>query len=208
MRQPLRWSLVASVLVAFLPLTVATASSSAASSSRSSCHAPRMIGLTVTAARSEAKKSGCRLRLIGASARMPRIQTIRRQSARPGQVTKLLTLTVNPLCPGTAAQGPPPGEPLLTPGPTELDTGLFIEGGALIYRSAPVCKALIGRSSAGTITVTNFAGTPIANMALTAGQLLKVTLSAGQYTITGAVSYTHLTATLARSDNIRTAGTN
>lgn len=117
---------------------------------------------------------------------MAKIQSIRTQSPRPGQVTRLLTLTVNPLCPSSVNIGPPPGEPLETPGPTELDTGLFVEGGALIYRSAPNCKDLIGRSSAGTITVTNSAGTLIAdNMALTAGQLLKITLGAGQYTITG-----------------------
>jgi hypothetical protein len=67
-----------------------------------------------------------------------------------------------------------------------LDTGLFIEGGAFIFRSAPVCKDLVGKSDAGTITVTNAAGTAIANeVALNAGQLLKITLSAGQYTITG-----------------------
>jgi hypothetical protein len=75
---------------------------------------------------------------------------------------------------------------LLTPGPTELDTGLFIQGGALIYRSVPVCKDLVGKSGAGTITVTNFGGAAIANnVAITAGQLLKITLPAGQYTITG-----------------------
>jgi hypothetical protein len=66
-----------------------------------------------------------------------------------------------------------------------LDTGLFVEGGALIYRSAPNCKDLGGKSSAGTITVTNSAGKVIADMTLTAGQLLKVTLDAGQYTISG-----------------------
>jgi len=130
--------------------------------------------------------SGCELRLNGASVRMAQIQTIRAQSPRPGQITKLLTLTVNPLCPGSVNPGPPPGEPLLTPGPTELDTGLFIEGGAFIYRSAPVCKDLVGKSNAGTITVTNAAGTVIArNMAVNAGQLLEIKLSAGQYTITG-----------------------
>lgn len=145
-----------------------------------------MIGLSVAAARGRAKTSGCQLRLSGASVRMPKIQTIRAQSARPGQITKLLTLTVNPLCPGSLNQGPPPGEPLLTPGPTELDSGLFIEGGAFIYRSAPVCKDLVGKSSAGTITVTNATGTVVANnMTVSAGQLLEITLGAGQYTITG-----------------------
>ena len=117
---------------------------------------------------------------------MASVQPIRTQSSRPGQVTKLLIVTVNPLCPGSANIGPPPGEPLVTPGPTELDAGLFIEGGAFIYRSAPICKDVVGTSSAGTITVTNAAGTVIANKtALTAGQLLKITLGAGEYTLTG-----------------------
>ena len=173
-------------LVALPSLTVAEASGPAAAITQTSCHAPRMIGLTVAAARARAKTSGCLLQLRGALVQMPKIQTIRAQSARPGQVTKLLTLTVNPLCPSSGAIGPPPGEPLLTPGPTELDCGLFIEGGALIYRSAPVCKDLVGKSSAGTITVTNAVGTVIANtMSVNAGQLLKITLSAGHYTLTG-----------------------
>ncbi len=185
-RQSLRWWLAVLALVAILPLTLTAASTAAAAAAHSSCRAPRMIGLTVTTARARAKISGCQLRLTGAAVKMPKIQTIRTQSARPGRATKFLTVTVNPLCPGSAQLGPPPGEPLLSPGPTELDTGLFIEGGAFIFRSAPVCKDLVGKSDAGTITVTNAAGTAIANeVALNAGQLLKITLSAGQYTITG-----------------------
>jgi hypothetical protein len=66
-----------------------------------------------------------------------------------------------------------------------LDAGLFVEGGAFIYRSAPNCRDLVGTSSAGTITVTNSAGVVIADTTLTSGQLLKVTLRAGQYTIAG-----------------------
>lgn len=163
-----------------------TTPGSAAASAHSSCHAPRMIGLTVTAARSRAKISGCQLRLTGASVLMPKIQTIHTQSVRPGQATKLLTVTVNPLCSGPADPGPPPGEPLLTQGQTELITGLFIEGGPLAERSAPVCKDLVGKSSTGTITITNSVGTVIANnMAITAGQLLYVNVTADQYTISG-----------------------
>jgi hypothetical protein len=182
---PRSW-LAVLALVAIFPFMVTTTSGSAAVAVRSPCHAPRMIGLTVTAARGEAEQAGCHLRLTGASVEMPKIQTIRKQSARPGQLTKLLTVTVNPLCPSSGAMGPPPGEPLLTPGPTELETGLFIEGGPFIFRSAPACKDLVGTSSAGRITVINAAGTAIAmNRTVNAGQLLKITLGAGQYTITG-----------------------
>jgi hypothetical protein len=185
-RQSLRWWLAASALVAYLPILVTATQSPAAGANHTSCHAPRVIGLTVTAARSRAKSSNCQLRLTGASVQMPRIQTIRTQSARPGALIKLLSVTVNPLCPGSANLGPPHGEPLLTPGTSGLTTGLFIEGGAFLYRSVPVCKNLVGKSSAGTITVINSVGVAIANQtALTAGQLLEVNLNAGQYTITG-----------------------
>ena len=184
MRPSLRSWLAVVTLVTVAPL-MATAPLEPAGAATHSCHAPRMVGLTVTAARSRAASSGCQLRLTGAPVKMAKIQSIRTQSPRPGQVTNLLTAAVNPLCPSSSNIGPPPGEPLETPGPTELDTGLFIEGGAFIYRSAPNCKDLVGSSSAGTITVTNSAGAVIASTTLTAGQLLKITLGAGQYTING-----------------------
>jgi len=185
-RHSLRPWLAVLALMTFLPLTFMAVSSAEAASTHSSCHAPRLIGLTVSAARNRAKTSHCELRLKGASVRMAKIQTIHAQSARPGSIRKLLSVTVNPLCPGSSEIGPPRGEPLLTPGPTVLNTGLFIEGGAFIYRSAPVCKNLVGTSSAGTITVTSAGGTVIANkMTVNAGQELEIALNAGQYTVTG-----------------------
>jgi hypothetical protein len=120
---------------------------------------------------------------------MPTIQTIHTQSVRPGLVAKSVTVSVNPLCPSSSNIGPPPGEPIIKSGPTELITGLFIEGGAFIERSAPICKKLVGKSTGGTITITNAVGTVFANnMALSAGQLLYVNVPAGVYTITGSFS--------------------
>jgi len=117
---------------------------------------------------------------------MPRIQTIHSQSERPGQVAKVVTVSINPLCPGALNPGPPPGEPIMKPGATELITGLFIEGGAHVERSAPNCKTLVGKSSAGTMTIINSVGAVMANnTALTAGQLLYINLPAGTYTISG-----------------------
>jgi hypothetical protein len=117
---------------------------------------------------------------------MPKIQTIHTQSVHPGQVAKVVTVSVNPLCPGSLNIGPPPGEPIIKSGPSELITGLFIEGGAFIDRSAPNCKVFVGKSSGGTITITNSVGTVFANdMALAPGQLLYVNVPAGAYTITG-----------------------
>ena len=140
-------------------------------------------------ARVRARAAGCALRLTGARVQMPTIQTIRTQSVGPGHVAKVVTLSVNPLCPGSLNIGPPPGEPIIKSGPTELITGLFIEGGAFIYRSAPNCKVFVGKSSGGTITITNSVGTVFANnMALSPGQLLYVNVPAGTYTITGVLT--------------------
>jgi len=174
------------VVTAILPLALTGTSSVASASSAASCRAPRMTGLTVTKARDRAAIAGCRLRLIGAKVQVPMIQTIRTQSVRPGHVATVVTVSVNPLCSGSVNPGPPPNEPIVKPGPTELITGLFIEGGAMIESSAPHCKDLVGKSSAGTITVTNSVGSVIAdNTALSEGQELYVNVPAGTYTVSG-----------------------
>lgn len=170
-----------------MPLTVA--GSPITASATTTCHAPRLTGLTVSAARIRARTAGCRLRFDGAAMQMPTIQTIRRQSVPPGRRAIVVTLEVNPLCGGAINPGPPAGEPIIKSGPPELITGLFIEGGAYIERSAPDCKAIVGMSSAGTITITNSVGTVVANnTALSAGQLLYVNVSPGMYTVSGVFS--------------------
>jgi hypothetical protein len=181
--------LVMTVIVAVMPLTLSATTTVAAASTPSTCHAPRLTGLTVTLARRHAKAAGCAVRLVGAKLQMPQIQTVRTQSVRPGGVTKKVTLTVNPLCSGAADNGPPAGEPIIEPGPTELISGLFLEGGPFLWRSAPNCKDLVEKSSPGWITVTNSAGTVIVyKRELTEGQLLHVKVPAGKYTITGVLS--------------------
>jgi hypothetical protein len=185
----LRLCVLMTLFVAAIPLTLSVATNVAAASTASTCHAPRLTGLTVTAARRRANVAGCNVRLIGAKLQMPQIQTIRTQNVRPGHVTKAVTLTVNPLCSGAADNGPPAGEPITEPGPTELISGLFIEGGPYILRSAPICKEVAEKSSPGWITVTDSAGTVIVNkMELTTGQLLYVKVPAGKYTLTGVLS--------------------
>jgi hypothetical protein len=145
-----------------------------------------MIGLTVKAARTRARVAGCQLRLTGAAVKIATVQTIHTQSVRPGKSARAVSVSVNPLCTGPAGLGPPPNEPIEKPGATELVSGLFVEGGPVVFRSAPVCKALVGKSTSGTITVTNSAGTVLANnMALTAGQLLYVNVQPGAYTVSG-----------------------
>ncbi|HEY5011049.1 MAG TPA: hypothetical protein VIH73_07820 [Acidimicrobiales bacterium] len=176
------------LIVAVMPLALSTTTVTAASTP-STCHAPRLTGLTVTVARRHAKAAGCDVRLVGAKLQMPQIQTVRTQDVRPGKVTKVVTLTINPLCSGAAENGPPAGEPIITTGPTELISGLFLEGGPFMIRSAPNCKDVVEKSSPGWITVTNSAGTVIVNkMELKQGQLLYVKVPAGKYTITGVLA--------------------
>jgi hypothetical protein len=179
---------VTSLIVAVMPLAFSV-SANVAVASTASCHAPRLTGLTVTVARRHANVAGCDVRLVGAKLQVPQIQTIRTQNVRPGRVTRVVTLSVNPLCSGAADNGPPAGEPIIKPGPTELISGLFIEGGPPLLRSAPHCKVAAEKSSPGWITVTNAAGTVIVyKMELTTGQLLHVKVPAGRYAITGVLS--------------------
>jgi len=185
-RRSLSWWLATSCAVAFLPLSLTGTPSVAAASERAACHAPRMIGLTVSVARSRAKIAGCSLRFAGARVQVPTIQTIHTQSVLPGRPARVISVSVNPLCESSVNPGPPPGEPILKAGPSEIITGLFIEGGAVMLRSAPVCKDVVGKSDGGTITITNSVGTVFADhMALTAGQLLYVNVPAGTYTVSG-----------------------
>ena len=181
------WSAIV-LLVGLLPLTLSGGSSVASAATHANCRAPRLIGLTVAAARTRAKVAGCQLQFVGAVVRMATIQTIHTQNVRPGGTAASVTVSVNPLCPTSGLIGPPQGEPIDRLGPTELITGLFIEGGPFEYRSAPVCRDLVGKSSGGTITVIDSLGAVIVSRTLTAGQLLHQMLNAGTYTITGVFS--------------------
>jgi hypothetical protein len=150
------------------------------------CRAPRLAGLVLSVARERAAKAGCHVRLVGAPVERPAIQTIRRQSPGAGQHGRILTVWVNPLCSGSAESGAPAGEPFLTQGPTELVSGLYLDGGPLRFRSAPRCSSLSGSPGAGTITVTNPAtGAIVVTKTVANGQLAKIPLSPGIYTISG-----------------------
>ncbi len=66
-------------------------------------------------------------------------------------------------------------------GPTELVSGLFLDGGPL--RHAPRCRS--GTPWAGTITVTNPAGMIIASDKVHTGKLARIRLAPGTYAIHG-----------------------
>jgi hypothetical protein len=174
-------------LSAFAPLSVA-GSSTAAVAATTFCHVPRFTDLTVSTARNRDRVAGCRLRFVGAAVQMPTIQTIHSQSVPRGPRARVVTLEVNALCGGAINPGPPAGEPIIKSGAPEIITGLFIEGGAYIERSAPNCRTIVGKSSAGTITITNLVGTFAYNMALSAGQLLNVRVPVGVYNVSGVLA--------------------
>ena len=173
---------MALVLVAVLiPASVPSAAHGA-------CRVPHLKGLTVKVARAHAANAGCSVRLRGAKVEKAAIQTISTVHGAHGDV---VTLWVNPLC-----EGLPEQEPVLTPGPSELVTGLV---GVVLTRpgdsqhttglwSEPKCHSPL---VAGTITVSNEAGTVVATKTLEEGQFAKIPLSPGTYMILGTFAHDH-----------------
>ncbi len=150
------------------------------------CHAPHVTGLVLSVARARARKAGCHLRLLGATVERPEIQTIRRQTPKAGRRGRVVTVWVNPLCSGSALAGPPAGEPLVTPGPTELVSGLYLDGGPERSRSVSRCASLSGEPGPGTIAVTDpVTGATVATKTVASGHLATFPLPAGTYTISG-----------------------
>jgi hypothetical protein len=192
-RPSTRSSLVPAILgaasLALSPVSVLAAGRpqgrSAASASRQfGCRAPQLRGLTIRSARTRAARAGCRLRIRGSRVRTAAIQTVARQNPGAGAVARVVTVWVNPLCSRTADSGPPPGEPIVTAGPTELVSGLFLEGGPLILFSNPRCTFKPEQPWAGTVTVSDpRTGTTVATETVPAGRLARFRLAAGTYTI-------------------------
>ena len=126
------------------------------------------------------------MRLAGAHVQAPGVQTIRSQSPRGGQHGRVVTVWVNPACANSALPGPPEGEPLLTAGPTELISGLYLDGGPLRLWSEPRCTFHPGVPGAGTITVRDpDSGSVVATQTVTSGHLATIPLAPGTYTVEG-----------------------
>jgi hypothetical protein len=157
-------------------------------------HVPRLVGLSLSAARHRAARAGCKLQAREAGSgqiveQQPHsrnlAQPVVRQTPRAGRaggVGRTVTVWLKPLCYQSADPGPPAGEPLVKRGPTELISGLFLDGGP--PRSSPHCRS--GTPSPGTITVSNpTTGAAIASDSVASGQLATIPLAAGTYTIQG-----------------------
>jgi hypothetical protein len=156
------------------------------------CHAPQLRGLTLDVARLKAANAGCKLRLKGAVVKQPEVQTVDRQSPPAGQHSSTVTVWLNPFCFGSAAYGPAIAEPTVTPGPTALVSGFYLEGGPIARFSAPNCKRPEPPPGAGMVEVISATGALVTTQTSTAGHLVKIKLPAGSYTIRG----TFLNATI------------
>jgi len=150
------------------------------------CRIPRLTGLVLSVARERAAKAGCSIRLAGAHVEAPGVQTIRRQAPHGGRHGRFVTVWVNPVCSGSALEGSGISEPLITAGPTELISGLYIVGGPHRLWSEPRCAPRPGEPGAGTITVRDPAnGAIVASQTMTRGHLATIPLAPGTYTIQG-----------------------
>jgi len=150
------------------------------------CRIPRLTRLVLSVARDRAAKAGCAVRLAGAHVEAPGVQTIRRQAPRGGRHGRFVTVWVNPVCSGSALEGPGISEPLITAGPTELISGLYIVGGPLRLWSEPRCTPRPGEPGAGTVTVRDPAnGAIVASQTVTRRHLATIPLAPGTYSIQG-----------------------
>lgn len=192
-RLGLAFLLTAAFITALCLPSMAPVGSSAATQAQRSqrCEVPKLTGLTLFWARKRAARAGCKLRLTGATVENAIIQTVAKQSPHPGSHRRSVTLWINPLCVGSAFLGPPEGEPFLTPGPSELVSGLYLAGGPITRTSEPKCPTS-GTPEAGTITVSDPAtGATVAMQTVARGQLATIPLPPGNYTIVGALVGQH-----------------
>jgi hypothetical protein len=77
----------------------------------------------------------------------------------------------------------PPNEPVYRTGPTELVSGLYIQGGPV---PPPPCKPKPRGPYAGTITVSSAStGMAVASQSVNNGHLAHIPLARGKYTVSG-----------------------
>jgi len=160
-----------------------------AAARRSACRVPRLGGMRLSDARERAAHAGCAVHLAGRAVEDAGVQTVQRQSPRAGAHGTTVTLWVNPLCRGSADAGGPPSS--VKPGPTELITGFYLDGGPADRRwSSPGCRRVTPSMheeppGAGSVQVVNAAGAVVATRAAASGSLATISLPAGSYTVTG-----------------------
>ena len=173
-------------VVAVTVLSVAAMSAGPATGVRSACHVPRITGLTLSVAREPAAHAGCTLRVKGAALKQSSIQTVDRQLPAAGGRSSSVTLWLNPFCRGSAAYGPGLKEPVVRPGPTELVSGFYLDGGPLALFSAPGCKRPAPPPGAGIVEVFNATtGALLATQTSASGHFVEIPLPSGTYKLLG-----------------------
>lgn len=180
-----RLALVTAAWVLALGSAVASANATpkVAARDRSACRVPKLTGLSLAKARALAAGSGCKIVVVDAQIPGPQPkQLVARQVPRAGHHGHSITVWLVPLCAQSADPGPPHGEPFVTIGPTELVTGLYLDGGPPVY--APRCR--VGVPSPGTITISDPAtGATVARVTVARGHLATIPLPPGTYAIDG-----------------------
>jgi len=159
---------------------------SAVASKRAACEIPHLTGLTLRAARKRAANAGCKLSVVGTAAVGESNAPILKQEPGSGHTRAAIRVWTfsSPGCIGQADPGPPAGEPILTPGPTELISGLYLDGGPLA--PLPGCTPRPGIPSPGTIVVLNpVTGSVVASQSVALGRLATLALSPGTYSVQG-----------------------
>jgi hypothetical protein len=147
----------------------------------SPCSVPNLADLTVAEAEASAAHAGCKLTVEGAPLERADIQTVARQSPEAGQSGESVAVWVNPFCAASAEAQPGGIGPTATPGPTELVSGFYLDGGPLDVFSNPGCSRPEQPSGAGAVEVLNEAGEVVATGTSEYGHLVEVPLPAGTY---------------------------
>jgi hypothetical protein len=172
-------------------LLVSKPTSAAIRGKKGTCRrVPKLVGLSLSVARTRSAHAGCKLRVREAGTSQvveeppsgpSAAQIVTNQTPHAGGAGRIVTVWLKPLCDQSAEPGPPAHEPRVKRGPTELVSGLFLDGGPL--RRTPRCRS--GTPWAGTITVANRAGKVVASDKVHTGKLARIRLVPGTYTIHG-----------------------
>lgn len=181
-----------------VPLALAAVASGAAPAStgadpgRRACVAPDVVDVSLARAREVLLASGCaattRQLPAGGELFTPPSpdgrQLVGAQSPGAGARTGSVTLSLRPLCSQPSAPGPDTHGASVAKGPTELVSGVFLEGGPL--RISARCRH--GRPSPGVLTVMRTDGTTISTRSVRAGRYGVFPLKPGSYLISGALA--------------------
>src|SRR5580693_8545260 len=126
-----------SILATLAAVGMLAASASAHIGGRGSdihCRAPHVTGMSLAAARRALARAGCKVVVHDRqptgghmSPLIPNpLQLVASQSPGAGRAAGVVAIWLKPLCPQSTEPGPGLQEPLVTAGPTELISGLYL----------------------------------------------------------------------------------